>query len=326
MSTPHSAASDPDAIVASLTSDVQYYLTQTPRQLPSQYLYDALGSALFEAICQLPWYRITRAERRLLARHGREILAHVEPLSTLIELGPGSGEKLAALVSAGRVHRSPLTVHLVDVSGSALDLAHRTISELDGVRVLLHEATYEAGLREIASAHRCPGRQLTLFLGSNIGNFDRPGASAFLRNIRAALGAGDALLIGADLVKREADLLAAYDDPLGVTAAFNRNLLVRINRELGADFDIGAFRHRAVWNQDASRVEMHLVSVGRQRVSIPKAALDITFEDEEAIWTESSYKYEPAAIVAMLEATGFRRVRQWTDATDGFALTLVEAM
>jgi L-histidine N-alpha-methyltransferase len=305
---------------------VQYYLTETPRQLPSRYFYDALGSALFEAICQLPWYRITRAERRLLASHGREILAHVEPLTTLVELGPGSGEKLAVLVGAGRVRRSPLTVHLVDVSAAALDLAHRTISELQDVDVVLHEATYESGLTGISAMHRNSGRLLTLFLGSNLGNFDRRGASAFLRHIREALTPGDALLIGVDLVKPEAELLAAYDDPLGVTAAFNRNLLVRVNRELDANFDISRFRHRAVWNAANSRVEMHLVSVGRQHVVIPKASLEMTFEDDEMIWTESSYKYEPAAIVDALEAAGFRRVEQWTDAADGFALTLVEAM
>jgi dimethylhistidine N-methyltransferase len=326
MSTPHFAASDSTTAEASLVSDVQYYLNLMPRQLPSRYFYDALGSALFEAICQLPWYRITRAEQRLLATHGRDILSRLQPLTTLVELGPGSGEKLAGLIGAGRVRRSPLTVHLVDVSATALDLAHRTLNELDAVDVVLHEATYETGLREVAGGHRNDGRLLTLFLGSNIGNFDRPGANAFLRSIRAALAPRDALLIGVDLVKPESELLLAYDDPLGVTAAFNRNLLVRINRELDADFDLDAFRHRAVWNGDASRVEMHLVTVGRQRVRIRQASLDITLEDGEIIWTESSYKYRPSGIIHSLEATGFRRLEQWTDTADGFALTLVEAM
>ncbi|HEY2153414.1 MAG TPA: L-histidine N(alpha)-methyltransferase [Vicinamibacterales bacterium] len=320
------AAPDSTEAESSLVSDTQYYLNLTPRQLPSRYFYDALGSALFEAICQLPWYRITRAEQRLLSSHGREILSRLEPLTTLVELGPGSGEKLASLIGSGRKRRSPLTVHLVDVSAAALDLAHRTLNELDAVDVVLHEATYETGLREVAGGHRNDGRLLTLFLGSNIGNFDRPGANAFLRSIRAALAPGDALLIGVDLVKPEAELLLAYDDPLGVTAAFNRNLLVRINRELDADFDLDAFQHRAVWNAEASRVEMHLVTVGRQRVRIRRAALDITFEDGEIIWTESSYKYRPSGIIYSLEATGFRRLEQWTDTADGFALTLVEAM
>ncbi len=312
--------------IGAFASDVQCYLTQTPRQLPSRYFYDALGSALFEAICQLPWYRITRAEQRLLEGHGREIFARVDPLSTLVELGPGSGEKLAALIVAGRARRQRLTLHLVDVSASALDLARRTLSELDNVEIVLHEAAYEVGLAAVTATHQSAGRTLTLFLGSNIGNFDPPGADAFLRNIRAALAAGDALLIGADLVKPARELQLAYDDPLGVTGAFNRNLLVRINRELGADFDLDAFRHHAVWNAVESRVEMHLVSTRRQRVRIPAASLDITFDEGETIWTESSHKYQPDGLVATLERTGFRRVDQWIDDVDGFALTLVRAV
>lgn len=315
-----------------LASDVQHYLTLTPRQLPSRYFYDPLGSALFEAICQLPWYRITRAERRLLARCGRDILARLEPLSTIVELGPGSGEKLAALIVAGAVglarRRRRLMLHLVDVSAAALDLAHRTLSELadvEDLEIVLHEATYEAGLTELAASPRLPGRTLALFLGSNIGNFDPPGADAFLRNIRAALATGDALLIGADLVKPERELLLAYDDPLGVTAAFNRNLLVRINRELSADFDVDAFRHRAVWNAAASRVEMHLVSTRRQRVRIPASLLEVEFDEGETMWTESSYKYEPEGLVRTLERSGFQRRDQWIDEADGFALTLVDA-
>jgi L-histidine N-alpha-methyltransferase len=320
------------AELEAFAGDVEYYLTQTPRQLPSRYFYDALGSALFEAICELPWYRITRAERDLLAASGRAILSLVSPLSTLIELGPGSGEKLATLVEAGRVAHRRLRVHLVDVSAAALDLARRTIAALDTggrIQVVTHQATYEAGLAEAAAQPPdvpTPGRTLTLFLGSNIGNFDPPGAAEFLLSIRGALAPGDALLVGADLVKPERDLLLAYDDPLGVTAAFNRNLLVRVNRDLGGDFDIGAFRHRAVWNHDESRVEMHLVATSRQHVRIPAASLEVTFEEGETIWTESSYKYRPEQVVQMLERAGFRRVEQWIDAANGFALTLVTAV
>jgi len=169
------------------------------------------------------------------------------------------------------------------------------------------------------------GRALTLFLGSNIGNFDPPGADEFLVGVRASLAAGDSLLVGTDLVKPERDLLLAYDDPLGVTAAFNRNLLVRINRQLGADFDVSAFRHQALWNAAESRVEMHLVASRAQRVRIPGAALGVTFEEGETIWTESSYKYRPDDVVRMLERAGFRHVKQWVDNDNGFALTLVEA-
>ncbi len=316
------------APIDSLAGDVRYYLTLTPRQLPSRYFYDALGSALFEAICELPWYRITKAERGLLARHGREIFAHVDPLSTLVELGPGSGDKLATLVSAGGTRAHRLTVHLVDVSAAALDLATRTLAALDAgdLVVVPHQATYEGGLVEAMAAREPAGRTLTLFLGSNIGNFDPPGADEFLLSVRASLASGDALLIGTDLVKPERDLLLAYDDPLGVTAAFNRNLLVRINRELGADFDVSAFRHRALWNGAESRVEMHLVAARKQQVRIPAASLEVTFEEGETIWTESSYKYRPDDVVRMLERDGFRRVEQWMDEADGFALTLVAAV
>jgi L-histidine Nalpha-methyltransferase len=316
------------APIDSLAGDVQYYLTLTPRQLPSRYFYDALGSALFEAICELPWYRITKAERALLARHGRAIAEHVDPLSMLVELGPGSGDKLAALVTAAGPRAGRLAVHLVDVSAAALDLASRTLASLAPADLVVvpHQATYENGLVDAMAGRPASGRTLTLLLGSNIGNFDPPGAGAFLRGVRASLASGDALLVGTDLVKPERDLLLAYDDPLGVTAAFNRNLLVRINRELGADFDVSAFAHRALWNAEASRVEMHLVAARRQLVRIPGASLEVTFEAGETIWTESSYKYRPDAVVQMLEHAGFRRVEQWLDAAAGFALTLVAAV
>ena len=181
-----------------------------------------------------------------------------------------------------------MSVHLVDVSGAALEAATRALTIHTDLVLSAHQATYEAGLAEVTREQRTTGRSLVLFLGSNIGNFDPPGADAFLRNIRAALTEGDAVLLGADLVKPERDLLLAYDDPLGVTAAFNRNLLVRANRELGADFDVDGFTHRALWNAAASRIEMHLVSARRQRVRVPAARLDITFEAGEPIWTESS--------------------------------------
>ena len=300
--------------------EVEYYLSLTPRQLPSRYLYDELGSALFEAIGQLPWYPITRTERRLLGTHAGDIFARVTPLSTLVELGPGNGEKLATLV-AGRSHRG-MSVHLVDLSGAALEAATRTLAVHTNLVIIAHQATYEAGLAEFAREQRAAERSLVLFLGSNIGNFDPPGADSFLRSIRAALTEGDALLLGTDLVKPERDLLLAYDDPLGVTAAFNRNLLVRANRELGADFAVDGFTHRAVWKADASRIEMHLVSARRQRVRVPAARLDITFEPDEPIWTESSHKYRRNDVLAMLDRAGFSAIEQWVE--DGFALTLAE--
>jgi L-histidine Nalpha-methyltransferase len=318
---------------AQFAADVQYYLTLEPRQLPSRYLYDELGSALFDAICALPWYGITRAETRLLARHGRAILAEVPGLTTIIELGPGSGAKLATLVDAGRVSTERLDLRLVDISPSALELAQRTLTALPNVNIVTYADTYEAGLVQAAS-ETVSGRALVLFLGSNIGNFDRPGAEEFLRGVRASMRRGDALAIGADLPKAEHDLLLAYDDPLGVTAAFNRNLLVRINRELGGNFDISQFDHRAVWAPAASRVEMHLVSKAAQHVRIaPRVlahglgaeAMDIIFAEGESIWTESSYKYDPDELILNLERAGFGLLKQWIDRDDNFALTLAEA-
>lgn len=313
-------------LTAQFASDVQYYLSLSPRQLPSRYFYDDLGSALFDAICALPWYGVTRAETRLLASHGRAIVGAVPGLKTIIELGPGNGAKLATLVG-DRLTTDRLDLRLVDISPSALDLAARTLSALPGVHIATYEAEYEAGLVQAASDTPA-GRALVLFLGSNIGNFDRPGAEEFLRGIRASLRRGDALLMGADLIKPERDLLLAYDDPLGVTAAFNRNLLVRINRELGANFDITRFAHRAVWEPEPSRVEMHLVSLSAQRVRIAAMGedeADIVIAQGESIWTESSYKYTPVEIVRNLERTGFRLTQQWIDGEDGFALTLAEA-
>jgi dimethylhistidine N-methyltransferase len=321
-----SRAHPPADFTKDFASDVQYYLTLQPRQLPSRYLYDDLGSALFEAICRLPWYGITRAEARMLEAHGRDVFDRLKGISTIVELGSGDGEKLRVLVQSGAPHARRLTIQLVDVSASALNASARTLSEMGNADIVLHEATYETGLDELAEEPRRAGRMLAVFLGSNIGNFDAPGAYEFLRSIRRALRPGDGLLLGADLVKPEPSLLLAYDDPLGVTAAFNRNLLVRINGELGGDFDINAFAHRAVWNDTESRVEMHLVAARPQRVRIPAADLDIAFEEGEGIWTESSYKYQPNEIAKMLESAGFRRVTQWIDPVDRFALTLVEAV
>jgi dimethylhistidine N-methyltransferase len=312
------------AAVAEFAADVRFYLQRRPRQLPSRYLYDALGSALFDAICHLPWYRVTAGEMRLIVEHAAEILGALRPLRRVVELGSGNGDKLATLIGGGPARTETLDLHLVDVSGTALRLASRAVSPFERVRVVAHQATYEAGLRAVTETLDGPGHTLVLFLGSNIGNYDPPGAASLLRQVRQALSPGDGFLLGTDLVKPERDLLLAYDDPLGVTAAFNRNLLVRMNRELDADFDPASFRHRAVWNDVESRVEMHLVSTRPQRVRIPCTGLEITFRDGEHIWTESSYKFAAAAVVAQLEAAGFRLHTQWIDAASQFALTLVE--
>jgi L-histidine N-alpha-methyltransferase len=249
----------------------------------------------------------------------------VQPLSTIVELGSGSGDKLRMLIDADRTRVTPLNVHLVDVSRGALEQSLRTLEAVEGINVVAHESAYETGLRDAARGPHPEGATLVLFLGSNIGNFDPPGAAAFLRTLRGNLCKRDALLIGTDLVKPRRSLVLAYDDPLGVTAAFNRNLLVRINRELGGRFDVDAFAHRALWNARQSRVEMHLVARSPQRVRIDAAQLDFRMTRGEPIWTESSYKYRPEEVVAMLETAGFRLVSQWIDDADAFALTLVSA-
>jgi L-histidine Nalpha-methyltransferase len=319
---PPSAASPPAEAVQGFAEDVRRDLSLSPKQLQSKYLYDGLGSSLFEAICFLPWYRITRAEGRLLKRVAPELVADLPDPLTLVELGCGSGEKLAMIAEALRSRRRAVSVHLIDISPVALEHSERALGRLDYVSVVGHRSTYEEGLRH-ASLERPPqGALLVLFLGSNIGNFDTPAAEGFLAEIRAALRPADALLLGADLLKPEKDLLLAYDDPLGVTAAFNRNLLLRINRELLADFDLEAFAHRAVWNPGARRVEMHLVSLKDQVVSIPRADCVVSFTRGEPIWTESSYKYTSEEVVALGASSGFRVLEQWTDPDARFALTL----
>ncbi|HEU5258274.1 MAG TPA: L-histidine N(alpha)-methyltransferase [Vicinamibacterales bacterium] len=303
-------------------ADVRYYLSLTPRQLPSRYFYDDLGSALFEAICRLPWYTITRAEMRLLAAHGDGVFRRLPSLTRVVELGPGNGEKLRTLLEAAR-RQKPMDVHLIDVSPSALAIATQTIGSVGDMRVITHQATYDAGLREAFTQRT--GRTLVAFLGSNIGNFDPPGAAAFLQNIRASVTNGDAVLLGVDLVKPTERLLVAYDDPLGITAAFNRNLLLRMNRDLGASIDLDEFLHRAVWNAEQGRVEMHLVARSDQTIAIPRAHVEEHLQAGETIWTESSYKYVPEQIDDLLESCGFNPTAQWIDRDDGFALTIAEA-
>jgi L-histidine Nalpha-methyltransferase len=320
-----------DPLIVEFAADVRRDLALSPKQLQSKYLYDALGSSLFEAICRLPWYRITRAERRLLRLHAGDVIdllcgSDSRIVPQLVELGCGSGEKLVilaeALQAAGRRGR----VHLIDISPQALEQSERTLGRLHHVSVVGHRDTYEVGLRRVAAERDEGNPMLVLLLGSNIGNFDAPAADEFLQRVRAALVPGDSLLLGADLVKPEADLLRAYDDPLGVTAAFNRNLLVRINRELGGTFDIDAFAHRAVWNPGVQRIEMHLESLDDQTVHLASTGAVVSFARGERIWTESSYKYDAAQIEEMGLVAGFALTNQWIEHSARFALTLFTAV
>ena len=314
-------------LAADFARDVARDLSSRPKQLQSKYLYDELGSSLFEAICRLPWYRITRAERRMLEQHGSDIVRLLSrgsagPVPLIVELGCGSGEKLVILAEAVQAAGGRGRVHLIDISSQALEQSERTLGKLRHFSVVGHRETYEVGLRQAAAMRETADPMLVLLLGSNIGNFDTPAAHTFLGNIRSALAPGDFLLLGADLIKPERDLLLAYDDPLQVTAAFNRNLLVRINRELGANFVVDAFAHRAIWNARVRRIEMHLESLADQVVSIPAAGAVVRFEPGERIWTESSYKYDLPQLARLGRLSGFSIAGQWVDAEARFALTL----
>jgi dimethylhistidine N-methyltransferase len=294
-------------------------LRRQPRQIPSKYLYDELGSALFEAICRLPWYRITRAEASMLVRHARDILRPLRRPVTLAELGGGSGEKIALLIGAA-AESFPL-IQLIDISDAALEMARYRLQAI-GVRdVLTHHLAYEQGLMRAVERRPLDASLVVLFLGSNIGNFTPEPARDLLTRIRQSLRPGDALLLGTDLVKPERELLLAYDDPLKVTAAFNRNLLRRINDELGGNFDLDGFSHRATWNAAARRVEVFLVSARRQQVAIPDADIEFELEAGEPIWTESSHKYEPDQVMAEGLAAGFSGGEQWVERGAQFALT-----
>ena len=307
-----------------LAADVRRDLGRPRKQLQPRYLYDALGSRLFEAICALPEYRITRAEQRLLAAHAGAIGAGLAAPVTIVELGAGSGEKLAQIVEPLMASRVPVRVELVDVSATALELAARTLSRWADLPVTGHRTTYEDGIERVAARRRGEGAVLAAFLGSNIGNLDPAESQAFVGAVRSGLRRGDRFLLGTDLVKPEAELELAYDDPLGVTAAFNLNVLARLNRELGADFDLDAFAHRAVWNAAASRMEMHLESLRAQTVEIPGAGFSVDFSEGESIWTESSYKYEIEGVRELGAAAGLAVTRQWVDERDRFALTAFE--
>ncbi len=255
----------------------------------------------------------------MLSAHAREILAPLGRPVGLAELGCGSGEKLAAFATSAAEPFS--LVQLIDISVAALDMATYRLAAIGIRSVRAHHGTYEDGLAQAARQRHPDGALLVLFLGSNLGNFEPAVAHELLTRIRGELRAGDALLLGSDLVKPERDLLLAYNDPLKVTAAFNRNLLRRINDELGGNFDLDGFAHRAVWNAPARRVEAHLVSLRRQQVTIAEAGLEVTMEQDEPIWTESSHKYEPAQVLEEGRAAGFTDAVQWIDPQARFALT-----
>jgi len=304
--------------------DVRAGLTKPQKELPSKYLYDDVGSALFEVICVLPEYGLTRADERVLLRNSYEIVQRLPVPLTVAELGSGSGKKTRWLLKA-LARRQPTAYCPIEISPTALAMCKRELSDIDAISILGFEREYLDGLAEVDARRKTGQYLLVLFLGSTIGNFDRPAGLDFLRQIRKSLRPGDGLLLGTDLLKPIPQLLAAYDDSLGVTAAFNLNLLARINRELEADFVLDQFEHLALFNSHARSVEMHLRSKCAQTVTVGAAGFSVRFQEGETIWTESSHKYAKDEIFEMAKDTGFRCDAQWIDREWSFAESLFVA-
>jgi len=294
------------------------------KTLPSRFLYDDLGTALFEAISLLPEYGLTRADERILRQNARAIVARLPSPLSLSELGSGSGRKTRWILEA-LASREPAVYYPIDISSAALDRCRRELAGVAHARVIPIGADYRSGLEEVGMRRPRAGRLLLLFLGSTIGNFDRAESRAFLQEVRAHLRPGDGWLIGTDLLKPVPIMLAAYNDSLGVTAAFNRNLLARANRELDADFQPAWFEHQARWDAEERRIEMHLVARKAHEVSIRDLGVSVRFRAEESIWTESSYKYEPEEPIRMGAEAGFDCAGQWIDREWPFAETLLVA-
>ena len=304
-----------DATDAALRADVLKGLTCTPKTLPPKWFYDAQGSELFEKITELPEYYPTRAEREILVDRAGEIAA-VTGARTLVELGSGSSEKTRFLLDAlTGLH----TYVPVDVSESALTLAGQAlIEERPGLDVHALIADFTGGM----ALPDTPGPRLVAFLGGTIGNLLPAERAVFLASVRALLSPGDALLLGTDLVKDEQVLVEAYDDAAGVTAAFNKNVLTVIDRELGADFDPGAFEHVAVWDRDNEWIEMRLRSRTAQTVKVPALDLAVHFAAGEEMRTEVSAKFRRDGVRAELSAAGLELAHWWTDGQGRFALSL----
>src|SRR3989475_7253941 len=315
----HAISADP---VYEFASEVRAGLMKPgQKELPSKYLYDDVGYALFEVISVIPEYGLTRADERLLGRYASEIVERL-PLPLMVaELGSGSGKKTRWILKA-LCRRQHTSYFPIEISRTALAMCERELGDIDAMGIVGCDREYLDGLLEVAARRRNGQQLLVLFLGSTIGNFDRPAAAKFLTEVRQILQPGDSLLLGTDLEKPIPQLLRAYDDPLGVTAGFNLNILARINRELEADFMLSDFRHIARYDEEARRVEMHLQSQRTQRVTIQRADLAIDLEEGETIWTESSHKYAPGEPFQVAQAAGFHCKAQWIDHEWPFAENL----
>jgi len=318
----HAITADP---AYEFASEVKLGLTRRgQKELPSKYLYDDVGSALFEVISVLPEYGLTRADERLLQRHADEIVDMISGPVAVAELGSGSGKKTRWILQ-GLCRRQHTPYFPIEISRTALVMCERELGDIESMSIVGFEREYLDGLVEVA-ARRRPGQHLlVLFLGSTIGNFDRPAAVNFLQQMRGILEAGDWLLLGTDLEKSIPQLITAYDDPLGVTAAFNLNLLARINRELDANFELEQFEHVSKYNPTARSVEMHLRSRRAQTVDIPRSGASVDFAEGETIWTESSHKFTTDEIFWIARKAGFRCRRQWVDHEWPFAENLLLA-
>ena len=306
---------------ADFSAAVATGLSLPKKSLPCRFLYDARGSRLFEAICAVPEYYLTRAEHEILVARADAIAARFDEAPTLAELGSGSARKTRLLIEAFLSRHAALRYVPIDISRSALAAsADDLLAHYPGLEVHAIASEYHEGIRLLRAM--TPGPKLVAWLGSNVGNFERSEAAGFLRRVRLALAAGDRLLLGVDLRKPRAILEAAYDDAQGVTARFTRNLLVRIDRELGGRFGPDSFAHRARWCEDEGKIEIHLVSRRAQRIAITALGLEIDFARDEAIHVEDSFKYSPAELDELLKAASLHCEERWLDTQARFTLAL----
>lgn len=306
---------------ATLGEAVRRGLKDTPKSLPCRFFYDEEGSRLFEAICDLPEYYLTRTEDGILDRHAQEMVAGRSLPPTLVELGSGSSTKTRRLIAAALSEYGSLHYVPIDVSAEILEeSADRLIRQFPGLRVTAYAADYRDALNRLETL--TTGPKIIVFLGSSLGNYEVEDAVELLSGLRRVMKADDRLLLGTDLVKDRRILEAAYDDSQGVTARFNLNLLTRINRELHADFDLAAFSHEARYEANRKRIEIRLVSRRNQVVRIPGASLNVRFRAAEAIHTENSHKYDVALLVELARRSGWVEEAVWSDSRRWFRVQL----
>jgi len=314
-------ASEP-AQVASFADDVRSGLTVEQKHLPPKYFYDDLGSALFEAICELPEYYLTRAESEILERYAGEMIASLDGPIELVEFGSGSARKTRVLIGAALAAQPELAYHPIDISASALIAsAAGLVAEYERLTVSGYATDYFDVLER--ARLRTSKRVLALFLGSNIGNYEPAAAERLLRAMSASFKPGDALLLGTDLKKDASVLELAYSDPTGVTSAFNKNVLGRINRELDGHFDLDAFQHVARYDAQRGSVDSFLVAQRSMTVPVDGAGINVRLWARESIHTESSHKFDAADVAQLAERSGFRIERRWLDAAARFAVWLL---